>query len=200
MITPVGIFRINLTFPIASIQRYIHSNAGRHSIQDKQNYSPNLLYLYNTQYNPRSKTHTRKCSRRNDEYKSGDVYPLDQEPTRTRGYYIHARNYIKKSHLSSPLPLFLSISRVRETTTPSAALRWIISTDRTCARYFNACRNDPSARRAASRHKVSPSFPYLPPSLPHTSASFAPPALAHHHGPLTRELSTRDLSIGFSHS
>lgn len=67
------------------------------------------------------------------------------------------------------------------------------------------CRNDRAvgAARHESRHKVSPSFPYRPPYPPGaTSASFAPPALgaAHHHGPLTRELSTRDLSIGFSHS
>lgn len=61
-----------------------------------------------------------------------------------------------------------------------------------------------AARRGAARVgtkwvQVSPTS--YPPSES-TSASFAPrrPSCAHHHGPLTRELSTRDLSIGFSHS
>lgn len=46
--------------------------------------------------------------------------------------------------------------------------------------WIAAYRDGPSsARRAASQYKVSPSFPYPPTLPPSTSASFAPPALAH---------------------
>lgn len=88
-----------------------------------------------------------------------------------------SRNYILKLPLSSSLSLSyspsFSVAYARRTRRARHTPRRIISTDRTCARYFDACRNDPSARRDATRRGTArresaqseSKFP-LPPTLP----------------------------------
>jgi len=113
---------------------------------------------------------------------------------RTREH-VCAWNYISILHFSlCGMNALLSILCVH---------RWIISTDRTRARVTWLLHVAMTRRRGAARRESAQSeskFPLPPnPLLPPPPSSHRP-SRAHHHGPLTRELSTRDLSIGFSHS